>query len=152
MKKKLSGVVFLFVIPVILLSCLLISGCANFQPNKTDSVTNNISKKEKKGPSPIYYNFEDVLIPGELSIDKKESFIFSSSGMSAGVLALNGGVEINSLIQFFEINMTKDNWKLISSFQSARTLMLFQKGMRWCVICIYDNPLRTHVEVWVAPS
>lgn len=149
MKKTLCSTVSVFVISFIISNCLLISGCANFQLNSMDSETDT---SKKKGSSPIYYNFEDILIPGELKIDKKESFVFSSSGMSAGVLALNGGVEINSLIQFFEINMTKDNWKLISSFQSERTLMLFQKGMRWCVICIYDNPLRTHVEVWVAPS
>jgi len=141
MGKKFWGRAFLFGILLTTALCLLTSGCANFQPNK-----------EKKGHSPLYYNFEDVLIPEELNIDKDESFVFSSSGMSAGVLAFNGGVEITSLIQFFEINMAKDNWKLISSFQSARTLMLFQKGMRWCVICIYDNSLRTHVEVWVAPT
>lgn len=151
MGKTFWGRVFLFGISLTTALSLFTTGCANFQPNKMNSAL-NIFKKEKKGHSPLYYNFEDVLIPGELNIDKDESFVFSSSGISAGVLAFNGGVEINSLIQFFEINMTKDNWKLISSFQSTRTLMLFQKGMRWCVICIYDNPLRTHVEVWVAPT
>jgi hypothetical protein len=151
MKKMLWRREFFFGILFTIAFCFLSAGCANFQPNTMDSAV-NIFQKEKKGRSPIYYNFEDVLIPGELNIDQKESFVFNSSGLSAGVLALNGGVEITSLVQFFEINMTKDNWKLISSFQSARTLMLFQKGMRWCVICIYDNPLRTHVEVWVAPS
>ena len=151
MKKMLWRRRFSFGIACTIAFYFLSSGCAGLQSNKMDSAV-NIFQKEKKGRSPIYYNFEDVLIPGELKIDQNESFVFSSSGLSAGVLALNGGVEITSLVQFFEINMTKDNWKLISSFQSARTLMLFQKGMRWCVICIYDNPLRTHVEVWVAPS
>jgi len=67
------------------------------------------------------------------------------------VLVFKADVDRNSLIQFFENNMTKDNWQYVSSFQSPRTLLLFKKETRWCVINITDNKWQTWVEIWVAP-
>ncbi|MBW1822721.1 MAG: hypothetical protein JRI92_13440 [Deltaproteobacteria bacterium] len=64
---------------------------------------------------------------------------------------LKGRVEIGSLISFFEKNMAKDNWRLISSFKSSRTIMLFQKQNRWCVINITES-MSTRIEIWVAPT
>ena len=100
----------------------------------------------------MYYDFGDVLIPKELKIDKGSSFIYSAPGFSAGVLALSGRVNVSSLCSFFEENMAKDNWKLVVSFKSPRTLMLFQKENRWCVINITDGKFSTEVEIWVAPT
>jgi hypothetical protein len=47
--------------------------------------------------------------------------------------------------------MTKDNWQYVSSFKSPRTLLLFKKENRWCVINITENKWNTRVEIWVAP-
>ena len=53
---------------------------------------------------------------------------------------------------FFESNMTKDNWQNIGTFKSQRTMLLFQKAHRWCVMNITDESFNTHVEIWVAPT
>jgi hypothetical protein len=68
------------------------------------------------------------------------------------VLALKGRVDINSLITFFENNMAKDNWRAVSSFKSPRSMLLYQKENRWCVISITDKGYTTHVEIWVSPT
>jgi hypothetical protein len=47
--------------------------------------------------------------------------------------------------------MAKDNWRTVSAFKSPRTLLLFQKENRWCVINITDGDWNTTVEIWVAP-
>lgn len=127
---------------------LFITGCAGLQSKK------EASTQKDEGPSPLYYDFGDVLIPSELEVDKKSSFVFKTPGLSAGVLSLKGRVETSSLIAFFESNMTKDNWKQVSSFKSPRTMLLYQKENRWCVISITDTDLvsSTRVEVWVAPT
>ena len=101
--------------------------------------------------APLYYDFDDVLIPRELKLDTESSFIYHSSGLTAGVLVFKADVDRNSLIQFFENNMAKDNWQYVSSFKSPRTLLLFKKETRWCVINITDNKWETWVEIWVAP-
>jgi len=129
---------------------LLMTGCSGLQ-SKGEGSESAAMQKEKEA-APIYYDFGDVLIPKELKIIKKSSFVFRTPGLSAGVLSLKGGVEVSSLIAFFETNMAKDNWNLVSSFKSPRTIFLFQKENRWCVINITDSDFRTHVEIWVAPT
>ena len=136
---------------ILSVSLLFFTGCGLFK-TKPKSPSNNTQKPANKGPAPLYYDFGDVLIPGELKVNKEESFVYNSIGFSAGVLVLNGRVDANSLIAFFKNNMAKDNWKKVCSFQSAHTLMLFQKENRWCVVSIHESNFTTHAKVWVAPT
>jgi len=128
---------------------LVIGGCAGSTVKQGEPAA---ELKKDQGPVPLYYDFGDVLVPSELKVDRDASFVFRTPGYSAGVLALKGNVEINSLIKFFSNNMVKDNWKLISYFKSRRTIMLFQKENRWCVINITEGDFSTSAEIWVAPT
>ena len=129
---------------------LAVSGCSHF--NKSSS--GDAGSATAAGASPKYYDFGDVLLPEELEVDTDESFIVKTPSFSAGVLIAKGRVERNSLISFFESNMVKDNWRMVASFKSPRTMMLFHKENRWCVISITDRDLdyHTRIEIWVAPS
>ena len=127
---------------------LLLTVACSSTPKTTDGSAAKV-KDEKNAP--LYYDFVDVLIPREIKLNTKSSFVYHTSGFTAGVLVFKSKVERNSLIQFFESNMTKDNWQAVSSFKSPRTLLLFQKENRWCVINITDNNWDTLVEIWVAP-
>jgi len=129
----------------------LITGCSTLKSKKGDSAAQT-TKKEDEGPSPLYYDFGDVLVPHELKVNKKSSFVYGTPGFSAGVLVLNGDVELTSLIDFFKNNMAKDNWGLVSSFKSPRTIILFHKENRWCVVNITEKQFNTNVEIWVAPT
>ena len=126
---------------------MISGGCSSTQET-TDSA--EAREKEEK-EAPLYYEFEDVLVPRDLKLNTKSSFVYQTSGFTAGVLVFTSKVERNSLIQFFENNMAKDNWQAVSSFKSPRTLLLFQKETRWCVINITDNNWDTLVEIWAAP-
>ena len=128
---------------------LVIGGCAGSGIKGGESAP---SAKKDTGPVPLYYDFGDVLVPSELKVDKDSSFVFRTPGFSAGVLAMKGRVEINSLIDFFNNNMSKDNWKLVSYFKSRRTLMLFNKDNRWCAINITEGDFNTYTEIWVSPT
>ena len=120
-----------------------IGGCSSL--TKKDDQATAPSAKSGSGVPALYYDFGDVLVPKELKVDKKSSFIYQTEGFSAGVLVLKGRIETSSLISFFEKNMAKDNWHMISSFKSERTMMLFQKLHRWCVMNITDESFNTHV-------
>lgn len=130
---------------------LIISGCAGGKTKRNGPESQAATTKDK-GPSPLYYDFGDVLIPNELKINKKASFVYKTSGFSAGVLTLSGRVKMSTLVAFFESNMQKDNWRDMGSFKSPRTIMLFQKENRWCMINITEKDFKTYVEVWVAPT
>ena len=125
----------------------LLAACSS-TPKTTDG--SNAREKDEKN-APLYYDFGDVLVPRELKLNAKSSFVYHSSGFTAGVLVFESKAERVSLIKFFDNNMTKDNWQAISAFKSPRTLLLFQKENRWCVINITDNNWDTMVEIWVAP-
>jgi hypothetical protein len=125
---------------------LTLGGCATSPDNKGGFFAAD------KSSTPVYLDFGDILMPRELEVDKGASFIFKTMGLTAGVLSLEGIVDVNSLIKFFENNLTKDNWQQVSSFKSVRSILLFQKDTRWCVINITEKQFKTYVEVWVAPS
>lgn len=133
----------------------IVSGCSALKNRKSSSTPESeVVVKTHKENAPLYYDFGDVLIPHELKVDKKASYIVQSPGFLTGILALKGNVERNSLIAFFENNMAKDNWREITLFKSPRTstIMLFQKESRWCVISINENSYSTYVEIGVAPA
>jgi len=138
---------------MVVLFSFTIGGCTALQSKKSSSTPQMTAQKEKD-TAPLYYDFGDVLLPRELKVDKKASYIVQSPGFLTGVLALKGNVERNSLIAFFESNMAKDNWREISVFKSPLTssIMLFQKENRWCVISINEKDFNTYVEIGVAPA
>ena len=141
------GISALFVVLVISIGCAsLRRDTAGVEQTEAEGV------KKAEEPEPLYYDFGDVLVPIELKVDKKKSFVYHAPGFTAGILALSGRTEINSLIRFFENNMAKDNWRLVSSFKSPRTIMFFNKPNRSCIINITERRLKTEVEIWVAPS
>ncbi len=135
---------------VMLVGVMIVSGCSGLKFKK--STASRASASVKKGPMPMYRDFRDVLIPKELKLKKKASFVYTASGQELGVLSFRGRVEIASLIKFFEVNMKKDNWSLVSTFKSPRTLLLFNKDSRWCVMNIKEKTFQTFVEIWVAPK
>ncbi|NOQ19132.1 MAG: hypothetical protein GQ571_04080 [Desulfobacterales bacterium] len=145
-QKRLCPVVLGLVIAMV----LSVGGCSSL--TKKDNTATAPSTETGSGVPALYYDFGDVLVPKELKIDKKSSFVYQTEGFSAGVLVLKGRIETSSLITFFETNMAKDNWNIISSFKSERTMLLFQKTHRWCVINITDETFNTYVEIWVAPT
>lgn len=129
---------------------LTAAGCsAVSKDKKTESPPPPKSEKT----APVYFDFDDVLIPGEMTIDRDESFVYQTTGFTVGILALKGRVEVTSLIVFFEKNMPRDNWRRVSQFKSPlRTMMLFQKQDKWCVVEISESTYNTFAKVWVAPT
>jgi len=152
MAKARHKYTVLWVIGMITLFFFIVSGCTTLKSKKSDRAQNVTVKKDKKS-TPLYFDFGDVLIPKELKVDKKSSYIVQSPGFLTGILVLKGNVERNSLIAFFQNNMAKDNWNEISLFKSPQTstIILFQKENRWCVIKINEETFNTHVEIGVAP-
>jgi hypothetical protein len=149
MKKTHQRMIFtcMSTIPIFF---LLFSGCSLLDV-KTGGTKQSSTSESQKGPVPRYYDFGDILIPGQIKPDIKTSFVFRTEGMTAGILRFKGRVEAASVIKFFENNMAKDNWQEVGSFKSRRTIMLFSKESRRCVINITED-YNTLIEIWVIPT
>lgn len=98
-----------------------------------------------------YYDFDDIVVPREMDLDKAASFILETPRYKSGVLVFNGPVERLSLTDYFSNNMAKDNWRLRSAFKSQRTVLLYEKPGRYAVINITDERFSTLLEIWVTP-
>jgi len=137
-------------ISALLLVLVISLGCARLDSNTTSS--ESAAATEDVEPTPLYHDFEDVLVPSELKVDTKRTFVHHAPDFRAGVLVLTGRVEISSVVRFFEDNMAQDNWRLVTTFRSPRTMMIFQKPNRDCIINITEKQFKTEVEIWVAPT
>jgi hypothetical protein len=135
---------------VLIMVFAIIGGC--MPAMNGDSAEGEVGiQQSEESVSTSYYDFGDVLIPEELTLNKKKSFVYRTEKFITGILAFSGRVDIESLIGFFTNNMVKDNWQLISVFKSPKSIMFFSKKNRSCIINIMDKPFSTEVEIWVAP-
>jgi hypothetical protein len=103
---------------------------------------------------PIFYDFSDVPVPQEMNRVASDSFVFQSGPLTAGLLTLKGfRVDKDSLVNFFQVSMPREHWKQKGGFNSGRTVLIFEKPDKICVINIYEKMVGTYtyVEVYVAP-
>ena len=117
---------------------ILLSGCSSLGGNKGSR-------------APVYYDFDDILVPKDMTLVKESTFVQRGPQTIAGVLTFKGRVEVNSLVTFFDVNMPKDNWTQVMYFKSERIIMVFKKANRSCVIRIEEKAWNTYAEIWVAP-
>ncbi|PIE69497.1 MAG: hypothetical protein CSA21_02385 [Deltaproteobacteria bacterium] len=96
-----------------------------------------------------YYDFDDVLIPRDMEIDNKESLVFESPNLKAGMMSFQGRVDAISLFEFFVNSMPKDGWHTTSSFKYGRYIIGFEKPNKDCIISITDGSFKTGLHVWV---
>ena len=142
----------LFYIFIAIVAFFLMNGCSTLTgQQKSSSQNKQQSADEDSDPTTIYYDFDDVVVPRELKVRRDKTFIYESAGLKAGLLSLKGRVDTTSLIDFFEINMKKDNWRLISLIKTPATLMLYHKNNRLCVIEVDEDNYNTYTRIWLAP-
>jgi hypothetical protein len=101
---------------------------------------------------PIYYDFQDIPIPQELDLQDEDSYVFQYGGFKAGLLTFRGRVDIHSLISFFQMAMPRDNWKSKGGFRYRRSVLLFEKADKTCIINLFEKTFYTYVEIYVAPT
>lgn len=81
-----------------------------------------------------------------------DSFVFQSGQLTVGLMTLRGlRVDVQSIINFYRIAMPRENWKPRGGFNAKKTVLIFEKPDKTCVINIYENLFRTYVEVYLAP-
>lgn len=138
--KKLYVVMFV----VVMVGILLLPGCAKLQ-----ETLNGSPASQNAQSSPRYLDFGDILIPGDLSMVSKESYITNGHGR----LVLTGRVYAESLAQFFITSMNSDGWAMMNQYKYQGAIKLFfKKSERFSSVLITEDPLRTWVEIWVVPQ
>ena len=153
--KIFSGRSFLGISVLGLTFIAFLSGCGSvLQEQKKEEpavVSPQVSKKSDL-PNARYFDFDDIQIPNELSLNADKSKIFQTPNMTAGVLVLEGNVEVKSLIEFFKGSMARDNWQMKGNFKlPPKSVLLFEKKNKRSIIMIEDGTFSTRVDVWAIP-
>jgi hypothetical protein len=100
-----------------------------------------------------YYYFEDVRVPSELNYRQNKSFVYETPGFKAGILVFSKWrLDVDSLMDFFNYQMGKDNWKAVNSFKGKESILNFSKPDKTCTIKIVEKWYGTTVvEIRVGP-
>ena len=139
--KKIESLAVLAVL--LLFAQWALTGCAAFS-------------SQEKGTAPpetalrgSFSGFEDVLIPSDMSVDKKKSQIYSAGKGKVGLLTFTGRVEPDSLADFFQNNLPRNGWKPMTSLKDRDHTLIFLKDERVCLITISETWFSTVCEVRV---
>jgi hypothetical protein len=135
----------------ILLSLAL--GCtaltrSNSDPNPEAGISTNASLDS----TATDYDFDDVVIPSEMKLQKDESFIMQTPQVKAGILVYSGWVDPVSLFSFYLRAMPNEGWKPLSYFKYGHYLLVFEKTEKVSVIRIRKGRFSTRLEIWVSPA
>lgn len=137
-------------ISVCLILSIVLTGCAYLQKNKL--AEGQKEGKEGIGLNQVFYNFPDIPIPKELELVSDKSFIYESPAIRAGVLLLRGNVDVESLQNYFKVNMSKNGWRFVNSFRFKDITMNYAKDDKTCTIKISREGFSTDVEISVGPQ
>lgn len=140
---------------LVLASLLVLSlgACATSGNKNTQKTTSDNAYLIERAKEPVnfYYDFDDVLVPKEMKLNPKESLLFETPHVKAGLVKFSGRVEPVSLFNFFRTNMPKDGWQMRSYFKYGRYIIVFEKPEKDCIISITEGTLNTALEIWITP-
>jgi hypothetical protein len=99
------------------------------------------------------YYFDDVIVPSELNYKPNRSFVYETPGFKTGILFFSKWhLDVDSLIEFFNYHMEKDNWKQVNTFRGKESMLYFSKPDKTCAIKIVEKWYGTVlVEIRVGP-
>jgi hypothetical protein len=83
------------------------------------------------------FYLDDVRVPRELDYDADESMLYEAAKFKAGVLRFSKWrIDVQSVIDFFMINMPKDKWTFVNAFKGKEAHLSFSKPDKTCTIRI----------------
>jgi hypothetical protein len=138
----------------LLLAVLLAAGCQSGGARPSGAAVPQAKTQPAVQPAGLYLDFEDVAVPVGLTLEKARSYVYQTAGLKAGVLSFSTNRPLSALAAFFEENMPRDNWTLVSTFRFGKIIQYYQKNAKICLILIEsrtDIDLN-RVEVWVSPK
>ena len=100
---------------------------------------------------PISYDFPDIQIPAELELVSGDSYVFQGTKTKAGLLVFKGRVEARSVLDFFQVSMPRENWQFKGGFRYKKSVLVFEKPERICLINVHEGLFYTYAEVYVTP-
>ncbi len=143
------------VMALALVALLAGGGCATSAPEQRSGqpVTGPPPQGTAAGQEVGRYYLDDVQVPSDLAYDADESIVYETPTFKAGTLRFSKWrLDVPWLIEFFMVNMEKDQWTFVNAFKGKETLLSFSKPEKTCLIRITETWTgMTKVEIAVGP-
>ncbi|MBA4416874.1 MAG: hypothetical protein C0392_03025 [Syntrophus sp. (in: bacteria)] len=137
---------------VILFVVSFFSGCATYNKMFGGGSKEEAPRSKNETLNQAFYGFPDVPIPKELELVKNKSFVYETQTLKVGVLFFTGNVEIQSLEDYFKINMTRNGWKFVNSYKYRDITLNFVKEDKTANIRISKDTFSSDVEISIGPA
>jgi len=147
-KKSMIALLLLILLSVVWTGCS--TTVKNRESGQPAGATSGVNTE---GEGMGKYYFDDVIVPSELNYKPNKSFVYETPGFKAGILVFSKWrLDVDSLIDFFNYHMEKDNWKRVNSFRGKESILNFSKPGKTCTIKIVEKWYGTAVvEIRVGP-
>ncbi len=144
MLKKLFFMVMIF----------FVAGCANMKVEpESETVYEPLEEQIESEPAAhLYYDFEDIPIPREMKINPKDSILFESQNIRAGMLSFSGRVDSESLFNYFLEGMPNEGWRLTSYIKYGTYILTFDKPGKLCIVRIIERSFSSELQIWISPK
>ncbi|MDD4951285.1 MAG: hypothetical protein PHV85_01930 [Desulfovibrionaceae bacterium] len=87
----------------------------------------------------FYYEFDDILIPKEMARVDDESYTMDTKKFRVSLEVFEGRVVVTDVINFFTNNMPKDNWQTVAALKGEKSVLIFEKFNKSCMVQIVDG-------------
>jgi hypothetical protein len=146
MKRFGFSIAFYFLLAPIL--ALAIWGCATTGQGSS-AVSGGV---EKNLAVSSVLRFDDIPVPTGFSQLPKESFVFQTESVRAGVLRYEGRANPESVMQFYKQQMPVYNWQPVNIIEFGLKQMSFEKPGQSCIIVIEGAGSKSTVTISVGPK
>ncbi len=131
-----------FLGPILTLALTLaLSACSGLNTksaNEPAPVSSGSQAETYDNPN-YYYLFDDILIPSGMEHTPDDDFSFDTQQFKAGIQIFQGRVVFDDLINFFLNNMVKDGWRKVSAVRSKKSILIFEKSNKACIVELLDG-------------
>jgi|GEM_PF-978124 len=129
---------------------LTLAGCLGF--GQSEVVEDEAPTAPVVAPS-ARFDFEDIQVPGGLKMNPEGRFVYETENIKTGVLTFTGGGSTTEVLDFFQATMPKDGWASLASFKSNKSILIYTKPKKVCLIIVEPprGAYESRVEIWVAP-
>jgi len=118
------------------------TGCSTTVKERQSGQPVSEATGEKKAEAAMtgQYYLDDVRVPDELDYRPGDSMVYETPKFKAGLLRFTKWrLDVQSLIEFFNYNMVKDNWTFVNSFKGKEVQLSFSKPDKMCNIRISQS-------------
>jgi hypothetical protein len=124
-------------------------GCGNLFSSRT---VREREPEPQQPPVTTSYRFDDIPISSEMTLNRKDSFVFETGRIKTGLAVYETKGEMVQLTGFFKQKMPQYQWRLMSNFELNNVMLIFVKeGMTAVIYILPQEAEGKRIEIRVGP-